>query len=135
MAKEEEKPEVREEVKPEVREEVKPEVREEERRVTVRAEKGDSSAGAPQIREEEVRMEEPEEVQELQVEIPSELKLSDDEMKKIGKEAANELLDTMSGDRAVTRCISSKIFQKFRIFQQKRVIQIKRFSKIWRNHY
>jgi hypothetical protein len=127
MAKEEEKPEE----KPEVRQEV----RQEERRVTIRAEEADSAAGASQVREEEITMEEPEEVQELHVEIPSDLKLSDDEVKKIGKEAANELLDTMSGARAATRRISARIFQSLRMSKLAKVTRISRISRIWRNHY
>ena len=104
----------------------------EAREEVVEVEGSSIDESSPIERREEITMEEPEEVQELHVEIPADLQLSKEEMQKVAKEASNELLDTMSGDRALVRKISVKLIKAQRIQKVSRVTRISRITKLWR---
>ena len=109
---------------------VKQEEKKEEKQVEVRIEGADASA--PLERREEITIEEPQEVQELHVEVPSEYQLSSEEMTKIAKESANKLLDTMKGNRAAVRSIIVRIRRNIRISNIQRIQRISEITEIWR---
>lgn len=86
----------------------------------------------PEELREEVVVEQPEEVRELQIEIPAEMDLSEDEIKKITAETANELLDTISGERAAVRRINSRIQQRVRIQEYQSIKKNDIIKQVWR---
>ncbi|MCG8346010.1 MAG: hypothetical protein MI685_12740 [Chlorobiales bacterium] len=86
----------------------------------------------PEELREEVVVEQPEEVRELQIEIPAEMDLSEDEIKKITAETANELLDTISGERAAVRRINSRIQQRVRIQEYQSIQKNDIIKQVWR---
>ena len=108
----------------------KQEERKEEKQVEVRIEGADASA--PLERREEITIEEPQETQELRVEVPSEYQLSSEEMTKIAKESANKLLDTMKGSRAAVRSIVARIQRIIRVSNIQRITKISEITEIWR---
>ncbi|MBC8524591.1 MAG: hypothetical protein ISR54_00720 [Chlorobium phaeobacteroides] len=91
----------------------------------------DSNLTPEEVRE-EVVVEQPEEVRELQIEIPPDMDVSEDEIKKITAETANELLDTISGERAAVRRINSRIQQKIRIQEYQSIRKNDIIKQIWR---
>ena len=108
----------------------KQEEKKEERQVEVRIEGADASVALE--RREEITIEEPQETQELRVEVPSEYQLSSEEMTKIAKESANKLLDTMKGSRAAVRSIVARIQRSIRVQTVQRITKISEITEIWR---
>jgi hypothetical protein len=99
-----------------------------ESQVEVRVE---GAEAASQLKQ-EIVIEEPQQTQELRVQVPSEYELSSEEMTRIGKESANKLLDTMKGSMAAVRSIIARIQTSRRVANIQRISRITEITEIWR---
>jgi hypothetical protein len=99
-----------------------------ERQVEVRIEGADAASQQKQ----EIVIEEPQQTQELRVQVPSEYELSSEEMTRIAKESANKLLDTMKGTLAAVRSIIARIQTSTRVSSVQRISRITEITEIWR---